>query len=63
MKGESRCDFCGRAEGEAVPPGWERPGVASTKPVLTLVPGPGVFICDQCVELAREFVAGAAELI
>jgi hypothetical protein len=57
MDGESRCGFCGRAEGEAIPPGRHRPDGATTKPVAILVPGPGMFICDQCVELAREFVA------
>jgi ATP-dependent protease Clp ATPase subunit len=35
-----RCSFCGKAQTE----------------VKTLVAGPGVFICDECVELCREII-------
>ena len=35
-----RCSFCGKAQTE----------------VKTLVAGPGVFICDECVELCRQVV-------
>jgi hypothetical protein len=36
-----RCSFCGKAQTE----------------VKTLVSGPGVFICDECVELCRQIIA------
>ncbi|HKN28495.1 MAG TPA: ClpX C4-type zinc finger protein [Roseiarcus sp.] len=36
-----RCSFCGKAQTE----------------VKTLVSGPGVFICDECVQLCQEVVA------
>src|SRR5262245_4599532 len=36
-----RCSFCGKAQTE----------------VRTLVAGPGVFICDECVELCQAIVA------
>ena len=36
-----RCSFCGKAQTE----------------VKTLVAGPGVFICDECVELCQAIVA------
>src|SRR5262245_12203321 len=39
-----RCSFCGKAQTE----------------VKTLVAGPGVFICDECVELCRAIVAKKA---
>jgi ATP-dependent protease Clp ATPase subunit len=35
-----RCSFCGKAQTE----------------VKTLVAGPGVFICDECVQLCRQVV-------
>jgi hypothetical protein len=35
-----RCSFCGKAQTE----------------VKTLVAGPGVFVCDECVELCREII-------
>jgi ribosome-binding protein aMBF1 (putative translation factor) len=35
-----RCSFCGKAQTE----------------VKTLVAGPGVFICDECVQLCRQIV-------
>jgi hypothetical protein len=37
---EYRCFFCGKAQTE----------------VKTLVAGPGVFICDECVQLCRPFM-------
>ena len=37
---EYRCSFCGKAQTE----------------VRTLVAGPGVFICDECVQLCRPFM-------
>jgi ClpX C4-type zinc finger len=36
-----RCSFCGKAQTE----------------VKTLVSGPGVFICDECVQLCQEIIA------
>lgn len=39
-KREYRCSFCGKAQTE----------------VKTLVAGPGVFICDECVDLCREII-------
>jgi len=39
-----RCSFCGKSQTE----------------VKTLVAGPGVFICDECVELCREIIAKEA---
>ena len=39
-----RCSFCGKAQTE----------------VKTLVSGPGVFICDECVELCQEIIAKKA---
>jgi hypothetical protein len=39
-----RCSFCGKAQTE----------------VKTLVSGPGVFICDECVELCWEIIAKEA---
>jgi ATP-dependent protease Clp ATPase subunit len=39
-----RCSFCGKAQTE----------------VKTLVSGPGVFICDECVELCQEIIAKEA---
>jgi ribosome-binding protein aMBF1 (putative translation factor) len=35
-----RCSFCGKAQTE----------------VKTLVAGPGVFVCDECVELCRQVI-------
>jgi ATP-dependent protease Clp ATPase subunit len=35
-----RCSFCGKAQTE----------------VKTLISGPGVFICDECVQLCREII-------
>jgi ATP-dependent protease Clp ATPase subunit len=40
VKREYRCSFCGKAQTE----------------VKTLVAGPGVFICDECVELCRPII-------
>jgi len=37
---EYHCSFCGKAQTE----------------VKTLVAGPGVFICDECVHLCRPFI-------
>jgi hypothetical protein len=39
-----RCSFCGKAQTE----------------VKTLVAGPGVFICDECVQLCQSIVAKKA---
>lgn len=39
-----RCTFCGKAQTE----------------VKTLVAGPGVFICDECVQLCQAVVDGQA---
>ena len=39
-----RCSFCGKAQTE----------------VRTLVAGPGVFICDECVRLCEDVVASNA---
>jgi ATP-dependent protease Clp ATPase subunit len=39
-----RCSFCGKAQTE----------------VKTLVSGPGVFICDECVELCQSMIAKKA---
>jgi ATP-dependent protease Clp ATPase subunit len=39
-KCEYRCSFCGKSQTE----------------VKTLVAGPGVFICDECVELCRPII-------
>jgi ribosomal protein L37AE/L43A len=39
-----RCSFCGKAQTE----------------VKTLVSGPGVFICDECVQLCQEIIAKEA---
>ena len=39
---EKRCSFCGKAEYQ----------------VSRLVAGPGVYICDKCVELCNEVLAG-----
>ena len=41
---EYRCSFCGKAQTE----------------VKTLVAGPGVFICDECVQLCQEIIAKKA---
>ena len=38
------CSFCGKAQTE----------------VKTLVAGPGVFICDECVQLCQEIIAKKA---
>ena len=35
-----KCSFCGKSQGE----------------VVKLVAGPGVYICDQCVDLAARIV-------
>ena len=40
-----RCSFCGKAQTE----------------VKTLIAGPGVFICDECVQLSQEIIAKKAE--
>jgi ATP-dependent protease Clp ATPase subunit len=40
LKRVYRCSFCGKAQTE----------------VKTLVAGPGVFICDECVRLCRQIV-------
>jgi ATP-dependent protease Clp ATPase subunit len=40
FKREYRCSFCGKAQTE----------------VKTLVAGPGVFICDECVQLCRPII-------
>jgi len=37
---KQRCSFCGKGESE----------------VRKLIAGPGVFICDQCVELANKVI-------
>jgi hypothetical protein len=37
-----RCSFCGKSQEQ----------------VKALVSGPGVFICDQCVQLCLKYVAG-----
>ena len=39
-----RCSFCGKAQTE----------------VKTLISGPGVFICDECVQLCRAYIAKKA---
>ena len=39
-----RCSFCGKAQTE----------------VKTLVAGPGVFICDECVQLCQEIIVRKA---
>jgi len=39
-----RCSFCGKSQEE----------------VATLVAGPGVFICDECVQLCQAIIAGKA---
>jgi ATP-dependent Clp protease ATP-binding subunit ClpX len=39
-----RCSFCGKSQTE----------------VKTLVAGPGVFICDECVQLCRSVIAKKA---
>src|ERR1700730_18018602 len=39
-----RCSFCGKAQTE----------------VKTLVAGPGVFICDECVRLCQQIIARKA---
>lgn len=39
-----RCSFCGKAQTE----------------VKTLVSGPGVFICDECVQLCQSIIASKA---
>ena len=36
-----RCSFCGKREGE----------------VVKLIAGPGVYICDQCIDLCNEIIA------
>jgi ClpX C4-type zinc finger protein len=41
---EYRCSFCGKAQTE----------------VKTLVAGPGVFICDECVQLCQSIIAKKA---
>ncbi len=41
-KKELRCSFCGKTESE----------------VKTLVSGPGVYICDECVEQCEQILAG-----
>ena len=38
---DRHCSFCGKSEAE----------------VVKLVAGPGVFICDQCVELCERIIA------
>jgi ATP-dependent protease Clp ATPase subunit len=40
-----RCSFCGKSQEE----------------VRTLVAGPGVFICDECVELAQAIINNKVE--
>jgi len=40
-----RCSFCGKAQTE----------------VKTLISGPGVFICDECVHLCQAIIAKNAE--
>jgi hypothetical protein len=40
-RGDSRCSFCGKGQDQV----WK------------LVAGPGVFICDECVELCTEVLA------
>jgi hypothetical protein len=42
-----RCSFCGKAQTE----------------VMTLVSGPGVFICDECVQLCQEIIANEAATV
>ena len=39
-KVDQRCNFCGKRHDQ----------------VRKLVAGPGIFICDQCIELAHEIV-------
>ena len=41
-KKEFRCSFCGKSESE----------------VNTLISGPGVYICDECIEQCQEVLAG-----
>jgi len=40
-----RCSYCGKAQTE----------------VKTLIAGPGVFICDECVQLCQAIIAKKAE--
>jgi hypothetical protein len=42
-----RCSFCGKAQTE----------------VKTLVAGPGVFICDECVQLCQDIIAKKAATV
>jgi len=39
---DQRCNFCGKSKNQ----------------VRKLVAGPGVFICDQCIELCSEVIRG-----
>lgn len=40
-KGQLKCSFCGKAQEQ----------------VRKLVAGPGVYICDECIELCNEIIA------
>ena len=44
---EIRCSFCGKTQGE----------------VSRLVEGPGVYICDRCIEFCNELVFGDEEML
>jgi len=39
-KGQLKCSFCGKAQDQ----------------VKRLVAGPGVYICDECIELCNEII-------
>ena len=39
-KGQMKCSFCGKAQDQ----------------VRKLVAGPGVYICDECIELCNEII-------
>ena len=42
-KGQLKCSFCGKTQEQ----------------VRKLVAGPGVYICDECIELCNEIIAEA----
>ncbi|HAV21022.1 MAG TPA: ATP-dependent Clp protease ATP-binding subunit ClpX, partial [Firmicutes bacterium] len=39
-KGQPKCSFCGKAQDQ----------------VKKLIAGPGVYICDECIELCNEII-------
>jgi ATP-dependent protease Clp ATPase subunit len=41
------CSFCGKSQHE----------------VRKLIAGPSVFICDECVDLCNDIIAGKADLV